>query len=195
MRSRKRMLLRASRCRISAATVSLNTKREAEQLGGDLPRHVIRRRAKAAGNQKDVATGKGIEQRSANGRPVRNGCLSADPQPEREKLLAEISEVGVGDVAKQEFRAGIKDLDVHRAAGLVFSSMPPFIASRDSFGESDRVRAARKPNSPFSRKGLDPSVDSRVLVEVFSQVVNVEKIRQHAQKDLSRRRGFQMRGA
>ena len=98
---------------------------EAEELRGDFARHVIRRRSETAGDQKDVAAWKSIEQRPANGRSVRDGRLSANPQSEGEKLLAEIGKVGVCHAAKQQLGAGIKDLDVHREVGLVFSRMLP----------------------------------------------------------------------
>ena len=152
MRSRKGMFLRASRSRIAAGDRLVDHQTEAEQLRGNFTRHVIRRRSETACDQKDVAARKGIEQRAANGRSVRNGRLSADPQSEREKLLTEISEVGVCDVAEQQLGAGVEDLDVHKAAGLVFSGMLPVIPSRDRFGESDR-RSVRERKFTVLAKG------------------------------------------
>ena len=187
MRSRKRILLRASLSGWRGRRSRLN-QAEAEQLRSDLTRHVIRRRSEAAGNQKDVATAESIEQRSANSRAIRNRRLSAIRRPSGKELLTEIGEVGVGDAAKQQFRAGIEDLDVH-------SQLRIGVASHPLGWRCDEASVPPENRSPFSRKSLDPGVDSRVLVEFLSQVVNVEKIREHPQQDLSRRRGLEMHGA
>jgi hypothetical protein len=165
---------------------------EAEQLRGDFARHVIRRRSETACDQKDVAARKGIEQRPTNGRPVRNGRLSGNPKSERKKLLTEIGQVGICHTAEQQFGAGVKDFDVHREVALVFSRMLRLFCHPK---EAARARGAAKETLPFSRKSLDPGVDSGVLVEVLPQIVNVKKICKHAQEDLPRGGGFQMRGA
>ena len=118
------------------------------------------------------------------GRAVRYRRLSRNPQTKRKKLLTEISQMRVRDAAKEQFGTRIEHLDVHSASDRV--------ASHPLWWRCDEGRAAGKP-SPLSREGLDPGVDSRVLVEFLSQVVNVEKIREHPQKDLSRCRGLEMR--
>ena len=79
---------------------------------------------------------------------------------EREKLLTEIGEVGVCDVANQQLGASVKNLDVHKAAGLVFFGMLPLFRRA-----TDLARAI----GGAARKKIHRSRD-RALIQALTRV-------------------------
>ena len=86
----------------------------AEEFGGEVACQVVARRPEAAGDQHEVGASKRFLERRADGRPVGHADLMVDAQAEGEKFLAEKGQVGVGDVAEEEFGAGVDDFDLHR---------------------------------------------------------------------------------
>jgi hypothetical protein len=88
-------------------------KREAEELGGDLPRDVVGSGAEAAGDEYDVGPGEGLDESLADGVAIGDGDLALDPEAEGEELLAEIGEMGVEGIAEEELGTGVDEFYDH----------------------------------------------------------------------------------
>jgi hypothetical protein len=161
-----------------------------EQFRGDLTCHIIARRSKAASHQKNVATWKSIEQGVADPGPIWDGGLSPNSQADLEKLLTEISEVGICHRAEEQLGASVQEFHIHRELGLVGLWEAALLRPSATTGAASGCRAK---NLSLTRQRLDPGVEAGVFLKVLSQVVNVKKIGQHPKQDLPWCRGFEVR--